>query len=167
MIKRIILTTLLVTFAGTGMSAQAQILRQPSRDRDRDRTSQVREQFEQRLDKLVDDADRFRSSFESAVDDNRLNNSRRRDRVNGIARDFEDQARRVRDRFGDNQSIRDDAQTLFNQADRLDSFLQSNRLDRNTIRDWARVRDDVNQLRDVFNRFGNSGNFNNDNYWRR
>lgn len=167
MIKRVILTTLLVAFASTGMSmsAQAQILRQPSRDRDR--TNQVREQFEQRLDKLVDNADRFRSSFESAVDDSRFNNSRRRDRVNQIARDFEDQARRVRDRFGDRQSIRDDVQTLFNQTDRIDSFIQNNRLDRNTIRDWARVRDDVNQLRDIFNRFGNSGSFNNDNYWRR
>jgi hypothetical protein len=164
MIKRVILTTLLLTFAGNCMSAQAQ--RYPN---DRLQPGQLRQDFDDLLSRIQRESSSFSSSLDTALDDSRLNNTNREDNANQLAKDIRDNATLIRDRFRNRQVIRDDVQTLLTKARRMDTLMQrfprssdrdGQRSLRDAQRDWTDLRTDLIQLENMFNKNGSLDRYN-------
>jgi hypothetical protein len=166
MIKRVILTTLLLTFAGNCMSAQAQ--RRPFPN-DRLQPGQLRQQdLDELLSRIQRESSTFSRSLDTALDDSRVNNSNREDNLNQLAKDIRDNATLVRDRFRSRQGIREEVQILLNKARRMDTLMQrfprsSDRDARSSLRnaqqDWTNLRTDLTQLENMFNRNDRSNRF--------
>ena len=158
MIKRVILTTLLLAFAGNCMSAQAQLRPFPN---DRLQPGQLRQDFDDLLIRIQRESSTFSRSLDTALDDSRVNNTNREDNINQLARDIRDNATLIRDRFRNRQVIRDDVQTLLTKARRMDILMQrfprsSDRDARSSLRDaqqdWTNLRTDLIQLENMFNK---------------
>lgn len=159
MIKRVILTTLLLAFAGNCMSAQAQLRQRPN---DRLQPGQIRQDLDDLLSRIQRESSTFSRSLDAALDQSRLDNTNREDNVNQLAKDIRDNATLVRDRFRSRQVIRDDVQTLLTKARRMDTLMQrvlprssdrdgQSRL-RDAQRDWTDLRTDLSQLENMFNK---------------
>lgn len=167
MMKRVIvvLTTLLLASASSGMSAQAQT-RSLSCNNNGARLGQ------NLVERVSSDADRFQNTLSRALDRSSLNNSSQEDKINQLTRDFVQQANRVSNRFERCQSVYNDYQQLRSQADQIDNLLQRLQ-NRNLIRgnaparDWATVRSDMTRLEEVVQRSNNNYNRSNDDYFRR
>jgi DNA repair exonuclease SbcCD ATPase subunit len=158
MIKRVILTTLLLAFAGNCMSAQAQ--RRPIPN-DRLQPGQLRQDIDDLLIRIQRESSTFSRSLDTALDDSRVNNTNREDSINQLAKDIRDNATLIRDRFRNRQRIREDVQTLLTKARRMDALMQrfprsSDRDARSSLRDaqqnWTNLRTDLTQLENMFNR---------------
>jgi hypothetical protein len=116
--------------------------------------------------RVKDRSDDFRDHLDSSLDHSRYDRSRREDRINDVARDFENAADRLKDRFGDGRDLNrsyNEAQRLLQIGVRIDQFMSRNRLDGRVTSDWAQIRQD---LRVIANAYGNYGGYN-DPYNRR
>ncbi|MBD0302123.1 MAG: hypothetical protein ICV85_08045 [Tolypothrix sp. T3-bin4] len=158
MIKRVILTTLLLAFAGNCMSAQAQLRPRPN---DRLQPGQLRQNFDELLSRIQRESSTFSRSLDAALDQSRLDNTNREDNINQLARDIRDNATLIRDRFRSRQVIRDDVQTLLTKARRMDTLMQrfprssdrdGQRRLRDAQRDWTELRTDLIELENMFNK---------------
>ena len=166
MIKRVILTTLLLAFAGNCMSAQAQLRPRPN---DRLQPGQFRQNFDELLSRIQRESSTFSRSLDAALDQSRLDNTNREDNINQLARDIRDNATLIRDRFRSRQVIRDDVQTLLTKARRMDTLMQrfprrsdrdgQSRL-RDAQRDWTELRTDLIELENMFNKNDRLDRFN-------
>lgn len=112
-------------------------------------------------------SDDFQDRLDSALDRSRYDDTQREDRINGVGREFRDAARRLRDRFRENDIYRSesDARQLLRIASRIDRFLSRNRLDGRVISEWSRMRSDLNLIADAYN-FRNGGYDRDDDYRR-
>ncbi|HEY9635559.1 MAG TPA: hypothetical protein V6D14_19305 [Coleofasciculaceae cyanobacterium] len=163
MLKRVILTTFLITFASAGM-AQAQWRPYPvnpdgNLNRDRNGSEQLRGNFDQLLSRIQSESRTFSRTLDRALDDSPLDGTKREDNLNQLTNDLRADADRVRDRFRRRDPVRDDVQRLLERAQRIELIMQ--RLPRNTsnrgvwrdaLRDWTNLRADLNQLESVFSR---------------
>jgi hypothetical protein len=97
--------------------------------------------------------DTFVSQFDKALDNSRLNGSRRENNLNQRARDLEsatDELRREfdrRDRWDEN---RDEVQRCLNIASDINVAMRNRRLNRATENNWANVRTELNELARVY-----------------
>ena len=93
--------------------------------------------------------DIFVKQFDNALDNSRLNGTRREDNLNQRARDLEsatDELRREfdrRDRWDDN---RDEVRKCLNIASDINVAMRNRRLNRATQNNWANVRAELNTL---------------------
>lgn len=150
-IKQVVLAALLVAFAGNIPIAQAQV--RPPYPIDRNQNSQVRREFEDLLNRIADKADRFRRSFDRALDNSNLEGRDREDKLNETVSEFRAQTRRVRDRFKDGERVRDDIKQMLSDAQRVDTIMRRLRLDREAQNDWLSLRSDLDRLQGMFDRF--------------
>jgi hypothetical protein len=108
-----------------------------------------------------------------ALDNSRINGSRREDSINQQARELRDAADRFRNVAGDGNDLyrsRDEAQNLLDQASRIGRMLNRARLDGRTGGDWNQLRNDLRTVANIYNlRFNdNGGGYNGgDDDWRR
>jgi hypothetical protein len=122
--------------------------------------------------RVKDRSDDFRDHLDSALDRSRYDDTRREDRINNIAREFEQAADRLKDRFDDGRDLNrsaGEAHRLLQIASRIDQFMSRNRLDGRVVSDWAQIRQD---LRVIANAYGYNGGYNggyygNDGYYGR
>lgn len=156
-IKQVVLAALLVAFAGNIPIAQAQP--RPPYPIDRNQNSQVRREFQDLLDRIADKADRFRRSFDRALDNSNLEGRDREDKLNETVSEFRSQTRRVRDRFKDGERVRDDIKQMLSDANRIDTIVRRIRLDREAQNDWLSLRSDLDRLEGMFERFDRSDRF--------
>lgn len=156
-IQQVILAALLVAFAGNLPIAQAQP--RPPYPIDRNQNSQVRKDFEDLLERIADKADRFRRSFDRALDNSKLEGRDREDQLNETVRDFKSQTHRVRDRFKDGERVRDDIKQMLSDAKRIDTIMRRLRLDRDAQNDWIALRSDLDRLEGMFDRYDRSDRF--------
>lgn len=156
-IKQVVLAALLVAFAGNIPIAQAQP--RPPYPIDRNQNSQVRREFEDLLNRIADKADRFRRSFDRALDNSKLEGRDREDKLNETVGEFRSQTRRVRDRFKDGERVRDDIKQMLSDANRIDTIVRRIRLDRDAQNDWLSLRSDLDRLEGMFDRFDRSDRF--------
>jgi hypothetical protein len=141
-IRQTISVALALALAGISVLAQGQYQR-PYRTNDR-AVQQLIQRIEQR-------ADRFRLSVSEALDQSRLDNTRREDNVNQLVADFEQATTQLRDRFNRRESTVSDVQEVLDRAARIDNFMQRRRLAGAAESDWRLLRGDLDQLANSFN----------------
>jgi hypothetical protein len=110
-------------------------------------------QTQQLLRRLETNAERFRLSLSQALDQSRLDNTRREDNINTVLDDFNHVVDHVRERYDQQQLVAADVEALLARASRLDRFMtnQSNRLSVRAQNDWALLRTDLDQLAGMYN----------------
>ena len=113
-----------------------------NRERLRDSVRRVRKQskeFEKRLD--------------IALDQSRYDDSRREDHANKEAREFREAAANLKDKVGDGRNFNrsaNEARKLLQMAVHLDRFISRSRLDSRVHSDWARIRQELDIIADVY-----------------
>jgi len=71
--------------------------------------------------------------------------------ISVFARDFDESAQRLRERFDARQSTASDVQNVLNRAARIDVFLNRNTVDAQSRNQWSLLRSDLNQLASAYN----------------
>jgi hypothetical protein len=115
-----------------------------------------------RIDNRSDD---FQRHLDSALDRSRVDDTRREDNINQLAREFRNAASRFRDRVGDGRDFNrssNEAQRLLQLASRIDRVLGRIRLDSRTQSDWYQIRQDLRVVSDFY-----GGRYNNGGYYGR
>src|SRR5205085_7178450 len=103
---------------GLASAAQAQ---RPYRMNDR--------QVESTLRRVETDADRFRSSFSTALDRSRWNGTSTEDQLNGYVQNVETATDTLRSRFNSRNAVAADVENVLRQAAFLNDFMLRNGLD--------------------------------------
>lgn len=103
-------------------------------------------EMEQILDRIERQSERFQSSLDSALDRSRLNGTNREDDINEFMRQFNDEVKRLHDRFSDHKSVAADVQSVLDRAARIDNFMYRNRVARGAQDEWARLRANLDEL---------------------
>jgi hypothetical protein len=130
----------LFTFAGT--KAQAQDM--PYRISDKE--------VKDLLARMKTDADRFRRSLRTALNDSHFNGTRREDQINDFVKAFDKETDRLKDRFNHHKSVAADVQSVLDRAVRIDRFMKNHpELSDGSHRDWAAVRNDLDELARAYN----------------
>ncbi|HYY55792.1 MAG TPA: hypothetical protein VE842_00600 [Pyrinomonadaceae bacterium] len=121
--------------------------------------------------RVKDRSDDFRDHLDSALDHSRYDDTRREDRINDVAREFEQAANRLEDRFDDGRDLNrsaGEAQRLLQIGSRIDNFMSRNRLDGRVVSDWAQIRQDLRVIASAYGNSGyNGGYYGNDGYYGR
>jgi hypothetical protein len=157
MIKRVVLTALLLTFAGTDLIAQAQ-----PRPRDpiyNNRRDNIREEFDNRLRRIESESETFRRSLDRALDNSSMDGTRQEDDINEVAKELRRNTSEMRNRFRDRRLTRTEIERVLSTGRRMDNIMQR-RLSRNSnqgvwrdaMRDWQTLRTDLMQLENIFDR---------------
>jgi DNA repair exonuclease SbcCD ATPase subunit len=107
-------------------------------------------EVEQILDRIERQSDRFRSSLDSSLDRSRLDGTRREDDINAFIKDFNDEVKRLHDRFSDHKSVAADVQSVLDRANRIDEFMSRNRVDGRAREDWSRLRSNLDELSQAY-----------------
>jgi hypothetical protein len=98
-------------------------------------------------------SDDFRDAFDDALDNSRYDDTRREDRLVGVANDFEKAADRFKNRIGNGRNIqnsRNEAQQLLEIGTRIDRFMNRNRLNSRTVSLWSQIRQDLRVISDAY-----------------
>ena len=141
-IRQILSLALVMMLAGMTAAVGAQNQRPYRTD---DRTVQ------QLIRRIETRADNFRTSLGNALENSRLDNTRREDNINQLVSDFEQATNQLRDRFNNRQSTISDVQTVLDRAARIDRFMQRNNLSTAAERQWGLLRADLNTLAGYYN----------------
>jgi uncharacterized protein YcfJ len=132
--RRIISVTLLLAFASTGMTAQAQ----------RSRVS--RYQIDQTLRRVESDTEHFRGALGDALQNNSVGNTRREENLNLFVSDLVNATSQLRSRFDQRRAVAADVRLVLDRATLVDNWLRRNQLGSHAEEDWATVRTDLNNL---------------------
>lgn len=137
------------------------------RDRRDDRYGYNQRMLRDSIRRVKDRSDDFRDHLDSAIDRSRIDDTRREDRINDIAREFERAAHRLDDRFDNGRDLNrssNEARRLLEIGVRINQFMSRSRLNGRVQSDWAQIRQD---LRVIANAYGSYTYNNNDPYNRR
>lgn len=109
----------------------------------------------QLLNRLETRADRFSNLVPNALDNSRIDGTRREDNLNQLVTDFEYATDQLKERFENRQSTVADAQLVLQRGALINRFMNNRRLDNRTERAWARVRTELNRLANAYSVSGN------------
>ena len=112
-------------------------------------------QMRQLFNRLETRADRFSNLVPNALDNSRIDGTRREDNLNQLVTDFEDATDQLKERFENRQSTVTDAQLVLQRGALINTFMNNRRLDNRTERAWIQVRTELNQLATAYNVAGN------------
>ncbi len=101
---------------------------------------------EEIFDRLENQSDEFRRSFDSALDASSLNGTNIEDKANKLAGDFEDQVDRWEALTDNERRSASGTKSLLQKAMVLDDFIRTSNLSTRTKRDWAQVRLTLDEL---------------------
>jgi DNA repair exonuclease SbcCD ATPase subunit len=132
-----------VTFLGVVTRTQAQVVGQPYRLSDKE--------VEQILHRIENQANTFRRSLDAALDRSRLNGTNREDEINAFIKNFDEQTKRLHDRFDDHKSVAADVETVLNRAADIDQFMRRQPLNERAQNDWSAVRASLDELAAAYN----------------
>jgi alkylhydroperoxidase/carboxymuconolactone decarboxylase family protein YurZ len=127
-----------VTWMWPGTYPMPGARREPARINDR--------QVERLLRRTENDTEDFRQSLDRALDRSRLDGTNREDNINQFVSDFKEMTKQLRDRFDGHTSVTADVESVLTRAQRINDFMRRHQLDRNSQRDWAKVRNGLDQL---------------------
>ena len=110
-------------------------------------------QVEELIHRIETQSDVFRKSLDSALDQSRLDGTRREDDINAFVKEFYKETRGLHDHFDSHKSTAGDVQTLLNRAAQIDQFMRRNRLkrDREAQREWLELRAQLDELGRLYN----------------
>jgi predicted glycoside hydrolase/deacetylase ChbG (UPF0249 family) len=110
-------------------------------------------EVERILHRIEDQSGKFRNSLDSALDRSRLNNTNREDNINAFVKDFDQEVKRLHDRFDDHKSVAADVQSVLDRAARIDNFMSHRGLTRRAQKaqnEWSALRANLDQLADAY-----------------
>jgi len=110
-------------------------------------------QVEELIHRIESQSDVFRKSLDSALDQSRLDGTRREDDINSFVKEFYKETKRLHERFDSHKSTAGDVQTVLNRAAQIDQFMRRNRLkrDREAQREWLGLRTQLDELAQLYN----------------
>lgn len=123
--------------------------------------------------RIEDNSDNFNDRIDGALDRSRVDGRRREDQILNIAKNFEETADDLNDRYGEGRNLensRNLAQRLLDDGARLDNFIRRQRLDGRTEQLWRQISQDLRVVADAYGyrtRAGYNGGYNDDDYYRR
>jgi len=123
--------------------ARAQVVGQPYRLGDKE--------VEKILHRIENQSNNFRHSLDSALDRSRLNGTNREDDINSFIKNFEEQTKRLHDRFDDHKSVAADVEAVLNSAVSIDQFVYRQRLTGRAENDWSTLRASLDELAQAYN----------------
>jgi hypothetical protein len=103
-------------------------------------------QVERLLDRIEKGSDRFKDSLHDALNDSRLDDTRREDDINRFVSEFENSADRLKDDFKDDRSTADNVREVLSRATAIDRFMNRVRFNSRTQKDWRSLKSDLDQL---------------------
>jgi hypothetical protein len=103
-------------------------------------------EVERILRNIEQQSERFQSSLDSSLDRSRLNGTQREDDINQFVRDFNDEVKRLHDRFSDHKSVAADVQSVMDRAARIDEFMYRSRPARRAVDEWVRLKANLDEL---------------------
>lgn len=107
-------------------------------------------EVEQILRRIERQSDRFKSSLDSALDRSRINGTEREDEINEFVKQFNDEVKRLHDRFSDHKSVAADVQSVLDRAARIDEFMARRRLDQRAEEEWSRLKANLDELSQAY-----------------
>jgi hypothetical protein len=137
------LTTLAVLFIAVATQARAQVVGQPYRLSDKE--------VERMLKQIENQTKTFRKSLDSSLDHSRVNGTRREDDINAFVKAFEEQTKRLHDRFNDHKSVAADVEAVLDRASAIDRFMRRQRLGGRAAEDWFALRTNLDELAQAYN----------------
>jgi histidinol dehydrogenase len=138
----------LCMLAALSIPAQAQY-RRGNRNR-----GYAKAEVERIIRRVETQSDRFVQSFDSSLDNSRLDGTRREDNLNQRARDLEtdlDSLRQQFDRTDRYQDTRSQVSRVLSTAEGINGVVRRRRLGGNTERLWSQLRTELNALASVYN----------------
>ena len=116
--------------------------------------------------RIEDRSGSFQRNLDRALDRSRIDDTRREDNINEMARDFRNAADRFRNAVGNGNNdmyrSQDEAQQLLQLGSRLERVVGRVRLDSRTSNDWYQIRADLRTVADIYR----MGNYDNGGYGR-
>ena len=103
-------------------------------------------EVERILHRIEDQSGKFRSSLDSALDRSRLNDTDREDDINAFIKEFDQEVKRLHDRFDDHKSVAGDVQSVLDRAARIDSFMHRRGLGEKAQNEWSALRANLDEL---------------------
>lgn len=128
---------------GFATRAHAQVVGQPYRLSDKE--------VERILHRMEDQANKFRHSLDAALDRSRLNGTNREDDINAFIKNFDEQTKRLHDRFDDHKSVAADVEAVLNSAASIDQFMRRQHLNERAQNDWSTLRGNLDELAAAYN----------------
>ena len=110
-------------------------------------------QVEDLIHRIETQSDVFRKSLDSALDQSRLDGTRREDDINAFVKEFYKETKQLHEHFDSHKSTAGDVQTVLNRAAQIDQFMRRNRLkrDREAQREWLELRAYLEELARLYN----------------
>lgn len=108
-------------------------------------------EVERILHRIEDQSGKFRSSLDSALDRSRLDDTNREDNINAFIKEFDQEVKRLHDRFDDRKSVGGDVQAVLDRAARIDNFMRRSALTEKSQNEWAALRANLDQLAEAYN----------------
>jgi O-methyltransferase involved in polyketide biosynthesis len=132
-----------ITCLGTATRSSAQVVGQPYRLTDKE--------VERILHRIEDQSTNFRRSLDAALDRSRLDDTNREDDINAFIKNFNEQTKRLHDRFDDRKAVAADVETVLNSAASIDQFMHRQRLNERAQNDWSTLRASLDELAAAYN----------------
>lgn len=109
-------------------------------------------QVEELIHRIESQSDQFRKSLDAALDQSRLDGTRREDDINAFVKEFYKETKQLHDHFDSHKSTSADVQTVLNRAAQIDQFMRRNRLkrDQDAKREWAQLRGYLDELAGLY-----------------
>ena len=132
-----------ISCLGVATRAHAQVVGQPYRLNDKE--------VERILHRIENQANKFRHSLDAALDRSRLNGTNREDDINAFIKNFDEQTKRLHDRFDDHKSVAGDVEAVLNSAASIDQFMRRQHLNERAQNDWSTLRGNLDELAEAYN----------------
>ena len=110
-------------------------------------------EVERILHRIEEQSGKFRDSLDSALDRSRLNNTNQEDNINAFVKEFDQEVKRLHDRFDDHKSVAADVQAVLDRAARIDNFMGRRGLTKRAQKaqnEWSALRANLDQLADAY-----------------
>jgi hypothetical protein len=108
-------------------------------------------QVEDIIHRIESQAETFRKSLDSALDKSRFDGTRHEDDINSFVKEFYQETKRLHEHFDGHKSTASDVQQVLDRASQINQFMRRNRLTKDTQRDWAQLRSNLDELASVYN----------------
>jgi signal transduction histidine kinase len=132
------MTSAALAMAGLTATSAGAVAQEPTRLSD--------EQVERLLERIEKAADKYRESLDDALDESRLDDSKREEEINKYVREFEDATDRLEKRFDDDKDAAEDVREVLTRAARIDGMMGRFGLTDRAQSDWRLVRTDLDEL---------------------
>jgi hypothetical protein len=103
-------------------------------------------EVERILERIEEQSGKFRSSLDSALDRSRLDDTNREDNINAFVSEFDQEVKRLHDRFDERKSVAADVQAVLDRAARIDNFMRRRGLTGRAQNEWSALRANLDQL---------------------